>query len=86
MCIRAVNQLCNNRLINWLLLRVFDNWAMHATTNYTVGSHDHRILNSFGHKECTKVSEEAVNYLLVEDYTSQSHTFPLLLMLNSTFG
>jgi len=62
--IRAVNRLSNNRLINRLLLRVIDNRAMHATTNYTIGSHDNRIFNNFGHKECTKVRKEAVYYLL----------------------
>ena len=37
-----------------------DNWAMYATINYKIGSHDHRIAYSFGHDECTKVSEEVV--------------------------
>jgi len=55
MCTRAVNRLSNNQLINRLLLRVIDNRAMYATTNYTIGSDDNRIFNNFGHKECTKV-------------------------------
>ena len=65
MCSRAVNQLCNNRLINQLLLRVIDNQAMYATTYYTIGSHGHRIVYSFSHKKCIKVSEEAVYCLFV---------------------
>ena len=60
-----MNRLCNNRLINRLLLRVIDNQAMYATTNYTIESHDHRIVYNFGHKECTKVSKEAVYCLLL---------------------
>ena len=86
MLYRPVNRLCNNRLISWLLLRVIDNRAMYTTTNYTIGSHDHRIVYNFGHEDCTKVSKEAVYCLFVRDYTSQSHSFSLLLMSNSTFG
>ena len=65
---RPVNRLCNNRLINRLLLRVIDNRAMYTTTNYTIGSHDHRIVYNFGHEECTKVSKEAVYCLFVRNY------------------
>ena len=32
---------------------------MYTATNYTIGSHDHRIVYSFGDKECTKANEEA---------------------------
>ena len=77
---RPVNRLCNNWLINRLLLRMIDNQAMYTTTNYAIGSHDHRIVYNFGHKECTKVSKEAVYCLFIRDRTSQSHSFPLLLM------
>ena len=51
---RAVNRLCNNRLINRLLLRVIDNRAMYATTNYTIGSHDHIIAYNLAIKSALK--------------------------------
>ena len=70
-----MNRLCNNQLINRLLLRAIDNRAMYATTNYTIGSHDHRIVYSFSHKECIKVSKEAVYCLFVRSYKSKPPYF-----------